>query len=102
MVYNSISIGSDLLCAWDVFISDSDWHLINRYGTTSDHHADIVIGDHVWIAPGCNILKGTNIGDGSIIANKSTTNKSYPTNTLIAGNPAKAIQHNINWSRDII
>jgi acetyltransferase-like isoleucine patch superfamily enzyme len=98
MVYNKITIGKDFVCAWDVFISDSDWHLIEN----QDHHSDIEIGEHVWVANNCSILKGCKINSGSIIASFSKLiNHEYPSRSIIAGVPAKVIKSNINWSRDL-
>jgi len=105
MVYNSINIGKDFLCAWDVFISDSDWHSIFKDNVLLKNHTiPIVIGDHVWIGPGCSILKGTKIGEGSIIGSKSLlSNNTFPENSLIAGIPAKVIiENSVKWTRDII
>jgi acetyltransferase-like isoleucine patch superfamily enzyme len=102
MVFSSIDIGEDFLCAWNTFISDSDWHTVAKNLVTEDHHKDIVIDDHVWIGPDCNILKGTKIGKNSIIASKTIlSNKSYPQNSLIAGAPARIIESEVHWSRDI-
>ncbi len=98
MANKSIIIGKDFLCAWGVFISDSDWHTINNM----NHQADVVIGDHVWIANNSTVLKGSKIGDNSIIASQSkVSNKAYPTNSLLAGIPAKVVKTDITWSRDI-
>ncbi|MBN1186464.1 MAG: hypothetical protein JXB49_29580 [Bacteroidales bacterium] len=99
MVFYKIRIGYDFICSWNVFISDSDWHQIG----TQVHYAEIIIGDNVWIANNCSILKGTRIGNGSIVASHSKViNKEYPSQVLIAGLPARIIKHDITWSRDIM
>lgn len=98
MCYKNIKIGKDFLCAWGVFISDSDWHTIEN----QVHNADILIGNHVWIANNSTILKGSIISDNSIIASQSKIiNKSYPPNSLIAGIPAKVMRSNTSWNREI-
>jgi len=102
MVYKSVIIDKDFLCAWDVFISDSDWHTIKRNGQMAIHFKEVFIGEHVWVAPGCSILKGANIGKGSIIGSKSIlSNAEYPGNSFIAGNPAKVVYDDVLWGRDI-
>nr|WP_158231480.1 hypothetical protein [Gaetbulibacter sp. 4G1] len=99
MVNKKIEIGTDFICAWNVFISDSDWHTINN----TPHQSDIFIGDHVWIANSCSILKGVNINNNSIIASHSKViNKEYPKNSMLAGTPAKIVKTDITWTRDII
>lgn len=98
MVYKNIQIGKDFLCAWSNFISDSDWHSIEG----QSHHKDITIGDHVWIANNCSILKGTVINENSIIASHTkVANREFPKNSMIAGVPAKVIKTDIKWSRDL-
>lgn len=98
MVNKKITIGTDFLCAWGVFISDSDWHTFNNM----PHQKDIIIGDHVWIANNTNILKGTKIGDGCVISsNSKLINKSYEKELLVAGLEGKIIKNNITWSRDL-
>jgi len=98
MCNKKIIIGKDFLCAWAVFISDSDWHSIGF----QNHQADITIGNHVWIANNSSILKGSIIDKNSIIASQSKIiNKSYPPNSMLAGNPAKVVKTDITWCRDI-
>ncbi len=98
MVNRHIKIGIDFLCAWNVYITDSDWHLIDN----KPHQKDVIIGNHVWIANSANILKGSLIGDGCIVASFSKLiNKNYESNVLIAGLEGKVIKENVCWSRDI-
>lgn len=99
MCNKKIHIGKDFLCAWGVFISDSDWHKIGG----QEHQKDVIIGDHVWVANNSSILKGAIIGNNSIIAGQSKIiNKEYSANSLLAGIPAKVVKTDISWSRDII
>ena len=98
MVYKRIEIGKDFLCAWNIFISDSDWHQI----VGQNHQANVVIGDHVWIANNNNILKGTTIGKNCIVAsNSKLINKTFPDNVLIGGIPPRILKTEIIWNRDI-
>lgn len=98
MVSKKIEIGCDFICAWDVFISDSDWHSIEG----QHHQNDVKIGDHVWIANNNNILKGSIIGDGCIISSFSKVgNREFPKNVLIGGIPAKVLKEHMCWKRDI-
>lgn len=98
MVSKNIEIGKDFLCAWNIFISDSDWHSIGG----QSHQADVIIGDHVWVANSCSILKGAVISENCIVASHSkVANKEFPKNSLLAGAPAKVVKTDISWSRDI-
>jgi len=98
MVNKRIRIGSDFIGAWNLFISDSDWHSINN----RPHQKDVIVGNHVWAANNTNILKGSLVGDGCIIAGfTKLINKTYGSNLLIAGSDGKVIREDISWSRDI-
>jgi acetyltransferase-like isoleucine patch superfamily enzyme len=98
MVRRRLSIGTDFICAWNAFITDSDWHHIADQSPTEE----TTIGNHVWITPNCSILKGSSIGDGSIIATGCVTHKSvFPQNALIGGHPARVLAENRTWKRDL-
>jgi acetyltransferase-like isoleucine patch superfamily enzyme len=98
MVNKYINIGKDFLCAWNVFITDSDWHHIDGV----QHQKDVKIGNKVWLANNVNILKGTVLGDGCIVAsNSKVINKTFEQSVLIAGEKGEIIKRNVNWSRDI-
>jgi acetyltransferase-like isoleucine patch superfamily enzyme len=98
MVNKKIEIGKDFICAWDCYITDSDWHQING----QSHQKDVSIGNHVWIANNCNILKGTNFGNNCIVAsNTKISNKSFEDDVIIGGNPPSVLKTSISWSREI-
>ena len=98
MVYKSIRIGYDFIGAWNLFISDSDWHTI----VGGKHHKDVIIGNHVWIANSVNVLKGSIIGNGCIIgSNSKVGNQSYENNKLIVGPEGKVLKGDVEWTRDI-
>jgi acetyltransferase-like isoleucine patch superfamily enzyme len=96
MVEDFISIGCDCIIAWDVFISDSDWH--NIFGIA--RCSPTLIGDHVWISHGVSVLKGSVIPSGCIVGAKSLVRNAFDTeNALIAGIPARVIKDDVEWSR---
>ena len=92
MVEESVDIGYDCIIAWDVFISDSNWHDISGVTRISP----ISIGDHVWISHGVSVLKGAVIPSGCIVGAKSLVTNVFDTEkSLIAGIPAKLIKNNV-------
>ena len=96
MVEKSIKIGADCIIAWDVTISDSDWHNIDG----SERIRDTTIGDRVWIAHGVSVLKGASIPNGCIVGAKSMVAAgTFPEKSLLAGIPAKVIRSNVEWKR---
>ena len=52
----------------------------------------VKIGRGVWIAPGCIVIQGVEIGANSVIGTGAVVNKSVPPNSLAVGVPAKVIK----------
>lgn len=57
------------------------------------HSAPIKIGKNVWIGSRSTILPGVKVNDGSIVAAGSVVNKDVPSNSIVAGIPAKVIKY---------
>lgn len=98
LVHKKVTIGDDFICAWNVFITDCDWHHIEGQRC----QADTSIGDHVWIAQNSSVLKGSQIGSGSIIAAGAIAHKvMIPANSLAGGIPCRVLAAGRKWSRDM-
>ncbi|KAM9953045.1 hypothetical protein ACTFIR_008103 [Dictyostelium discoideum] len=52
----------------------------------------ITIGDNVWIGGGVIILPGVELGDNVVVGAGAVVTKSFGSNVVIAGNPAKIIK----------
>ena len=112
---NRITIGDDVIIAWNCTIYDHNSHSIYWNERKSDvltewqngtcqkpilfnknwsvvKDAPISIGNKVWIGFGVTILKGVNIGEGAVIAAGSVVTKDVPAYTIVGGNPAKFIK----------
>jgi acetyltransferase-like isoleucine patch superfamily enzyme len=69
-------------------VFDSDPHDLDAEHLRSP--APVSIGDHVWVAADCTVLKGVSIGAHSVIGTRSLVTESVPPHTLAFGVPAAA------------
>lgn len=54
----------------------------------------VIVGNNVWIGGSAVLLPGVTIGDNVVVGAGSVVTKgTYPSNVVIAGNPAKVIKH---------
>jgi acetyltransferase-like isoleucine patch superfamily enzyme len=87
---NSIEIGSNCAVSWDVEIMDTLFHRLELENQDAELDG-IVIKDHVWIGAGARVMKAVQLGNNVVVGSDSVVTKSFPDNTLVAGNPAKPI-----------
>jgi acetyltransferase-like isoleucine patch superfamily enzyme len=104
VAYDHIEIGNYCQFASSSLISDTDFHPVDPelrqlqmrgepFSFESVGKKEIILGNNVWVGWNCTILKGVVIGDNSIIAAGSVVLQgNYPSNSLIAGNPAKVVK----------
>jgi len=109
MAEELVEIGSHCLISWGVGIADSDFHPLEPAQRLIDSQAlapffkdrparpklktaPVKIGDNVWIGMNAVILKGVTIGENSVVAAGAVVTKSFPANTIVAGNPAVAVK----------
>lgn len=67
--------------------------LTHDYVNNRNH--DVHIGDNCFIGAHTIILPGVTIGDGCIVAAASVVARDVPAGSLVAGNPARVVEHNI-------
>lgn len=100
--FSSILVGDDCMFSADIFILNSDCHLIYKMHDKPilNMSKNIEIGNHVWVGRNCMLLKNTKIADNCIVAASSTVvGNLLENNSIYGGNPAKLIVNNINWER---
>ena len=85
-----IVIGDECIIGDEVVVLDSDYHSVMPNGQDT---APILIGNRVWLATRAMVLKGVNIGDGSIVAAGAVVTQSVPANVMVAGVPARIVRH---------
>ncbi|MCL6547010.1 MAG: hypothetical protein K6T61_17490 [Bryobacteraceae bacterium] len=98
----SIVFGEDCMISSQVYVSLSDIHPIydRASGQRLNPAASVTVGDHVWMGLRCLVMKGTEIGDGSVIAAGAIVSGEVPPNTIVAGVPARVVRQDIEWRRD--
>jgi acetyltransferase-like isoleucine patch superfamily enzyme len=100
-----ILVGDRVLIAHNVNIHDNISHSLNaaerhaeyrnilESGTYSENikTAEIIINDDVWIGFNSTILKGVEIGLGSIIGANTVVTRNVPAYSIVVGNPMRII-----------
>ncbi len=97
VINKKLIIGNDVMLGRNVTIYDSNFHSLNGKETVSKETA---IGDHVWIATNCTILKGAHIGSGSVVAVGTVVSEDVPEHVVV-GNEAKQkiLSEKAEWKR---
>lgn len=91
-----ILIGEYTLFGPNCVVMDFDGHRLwppeARDVPSVDLDQPVLIGNRVWIGMNCIILKGSRIGNNSIIAAGSLVKGEIPENCLAAGQPARPLK----------
>ena len=94
-----VEIGDDCIFADGVKIRTSDQHSIFNKGKKINRGRDVIIGKHVWLGASSVIMKGVNIGNGSIVGMCSLVTKNIPSNCVVAGIPSQIVKEDIYWEK---
>ena len=89
-----VQFGSKCMLGWNNTFIDNDGHkIINSDGEVSSSNP-IIIGDNNWITSNTVFLKGSRIGDNSVIGFQTflTRNFQENSNVLIVGNPGRIVK----------
>ncbi len=92
---DEIYIGKGTTIGPNVCIYDHD-HLRNSSGNSDFIARPVLIDENVWIGANAIILKGTQIGNGAIIAAGSVVTKDVPGYAVVGGVPAKLIKSELD------
>ena len=101
---SQIIIGKDCMFSSEIKIMSGDAHIIldkNSKKYLKNNEKNICeLGDHVWVGMRNIICKNAKIPDNCIVGAGSVVSKKFDTkNCVIAGNPAKIIKKEVDWSR---
>lgn len=92
-----VEIGNNTLIAAYCYLIDSN-HGISKNNLISSQplqydEGGVFIGNDVWIAAGCKIVKGAKINDGVVIGAMSLVNSEIEENGIAVSIPAKVIKY---------
>lgn len=92
-----ILIGDNVLIGGGCKIYDNDFHPLEyekrrEKDESAIRSEEVVIGDGVFVGAHCILLKGTRIGERSIIGAGSVVSGEIPADEVWAGNPARFIR----------
>jgi acetyltransferase-like isoleucine patch superfamily enzyme len=99
---SNLTIGAGCMFAYGIDVRTGDSHsiLASDTGERINYAEDVTIGDRVWVATHCQILKGVEIGPDSVVATGAVVTGKFPQGRMIlAGNPAKTVREGITWQR---
>lgn len=96
-ICEGVHIGDNVFVGHNVtFINDKFPRATNPDGSLQDESdwecIDTIIGKNVSIGSSATILCGITIGEGAVIGAGSVVTKDVPSNTVVAGNPAKKLR----------
>ena len=89
--WDRVDVGARCLLA-NCEISDADFHNVDparRHEPAGPAtRRPVRIGDNVWVGSRVLVLKGTTVGDDSVLGAGSVVRGAVPTRVVVAGNPA--------------
>lgn len=84
-----ITIGKNFIAAPSSMITAHDAYLINKTGEMITGR--VKVGDNVYLGANAVILPGVTLGDNVSVAANSLVTKSFKSNVVIGGNPARIL-----------
>ena len=86
---STLEIGDGTIWAWNINVQTSNHDFKDR---TKHNASSIKIGKNCWLAGNVTILPGVELGENVTVGANSVVTKSFPSNVVIAGVPAKIIR----------
>jgi acetyltransferase-like isoleucine patch superfamily enzyme len=98
----SVYIGDNVLIASKVFITDLNHGCYNSLDEHSEpdsivssrplNSSPVLINDNCWIGENVSILPGVTLGKNCIVGANSLVTKSFESNCIVVGNPARLLK----------
>lgn len=95
-----IFVGRYAMFAENVTISNTDGHpIFDRDQKRINYGRDVIIGEHVWLGRGSEILKGAVVQSGATVGARSLVTSEIPPNAICVGVPARVIAQDTYFER---
>ena len=89
---NYVYIGKNVLIAPGVKIISSNHGTSKEKRNENVVNSPVTIGDSCWIGANAVILPGVKLGSNVIVGAGAIVTKSFPSNSVLVGNPAKVLK----------
>ncbi|GLY14568.1 hypothetical protein Kisp01_15830 [Kineosporia sp. NBRC 101677] len=98
-----VLIGEDCMFSFAVEIRTTDTHAIYDVdgGGRVNPDQPIRIGDHVWLGKQAIVLKGADVGSGSVVGARGVVSGVIPPLSVCVGVPARVVRSNAIWTRRV-
>jgi acetyltransferase-like isoleucine patch superfamily enzyme len=93
----STTIGPRCAVSSGARILDTDVHKILQ-DDGAHPYSPVLIGEDCWIGTNAIILKGAELGEGSVVAAGAVVTSKFPSRSLVAGVPARVVRRNVKWT----
>ncbi|WP_313335912.1 hypothetical protein [Sphingobium yanoikuyae] len=97
----AVRVGKDCMFATAIELRATDSHAIydKATGGRINHSADVIIGDHCWLATGAVLMPGANLGSGCVLGHRATLLGPTGDDCVVVGSPARVVRTGIEWRR---
>jgi acetyltransferase-like isoleucine patch superfamily enzyme len=89
-----VALGSHALVAEHCTIRDQDHHVdpLERLRESRHLTAPVHVGPNVWLGAGVRVLRGSQIGEGSVVAANAVVRGVVPPRVVVGGIPARVLR----------
>jgi acetyltransferase-like isoleucine patch superfamily enzyme len=93
--FQHVSIGRECIVADRVMLIDFDHGVVQYERPVREqgiYKRDVRVGHNVWIGYGVAILRGTTVGDNSVLGTSTIVTRDVPDNAVAAGVPVRVLR----------